>query len=119
MKQPSITSLASSPEDERRARMIKYSIAMGIRVLCLVLLIFVREWWLVIIVAAGAIFLPYFAVILANANGPSRGSRMVRPGAIVRAPQAGDPSHPGGPSQPRDPSHPQNGSSGDNGSRAA
>jgi len=78
---------------------------MGIRVVCVVLLLFVREWWAVAIVAAGAIFLPYFAVVIANASGPARRSRMVRPGGIVRAHH----SEPDG-AGPR---------SGDSGSRAA
>ncbi len=36
-KPTAITELPSSPDDERRARMIRYSIAMGIRMVCIVL----------------------------------------------------------------------------------
>ncbi len=45
--------------------MIKYSISMGIRLVCIVLVFFV-EGWLQWVVIAGAVVLPYFAVIFAN-----------------------------------------------------
>jgi len=81
MKQQSITSLPLSPEAERRSRMIKYSIAMGIRVVCIVLMLFVHGWWL-LICAIGAIALPYFAVVIANVHGDPRGAQVLRPGAL-------------------------------------
>lgn len=81
MKQQSITSLPASPEAERRARMIKYSIAMGIRMVCIVLMLFVQGWWL-LICAIGAITLPYFAVVFANVQGGAATSTVVRPGAV-------------------------------------
>lgn len=83
MKQQSITTLPPSPEAERRSRMIKYTIAMSIRVLCIVALLFAQGWWLAVF-AAGAIFLPYFAVVMANVGGPSRQRRVLRPGGLVR-----------------------------------
>lgn len=81
MKQQSITSLPLSPEAERHRRMVKYSIAMGVRIVCIVLLLFVHGWWL-LVCAVGAITLPYFAVVLANVHGDQRGSPVVRPGAV-------------------------------------
>jgi hypothetical protein len=48
--------------------MIKYTIAMTIRVACLILAM-VIQGWLMWVFFAGAIFLPYFAVVLANAHG--------------------------------------------------
>jgi hypothetical protein len=63
--QQSVTSLPPSPEDERRSRMIKYLVTMSIRIVCLVLMLFVKGWWLAVF-AAGAILLPYFAVVLGN-----------------------------------------------------
>lgn len=83
MKQQSITTLPPSPEAERRSRMIKYTVAMAIRVLCIVAMLFVDGWWLAVC-AAGAIFLPYFAVVIANVGSPKRTSRVLRPGGIVR-----------------------------------
>jgi hypothetical protein len=82
MKQQSITTLPPSPEEERRSRMIKYTIAMSIRVACIVALLFAQGWWLVVF-AAGAIFLPYIAVVLANVSGPTRSTQVLRPGGLV------------------------------------
>lgn len=61
----SITDARSAHSDEIRGRMIKYSISMGIRLVCIILVFFVEGWmqWVVI---AGAVVLPYFAVIFAN-----------------------------------------------------
>jgi hypothetical protein len=64
--------------------MIKYSVAMGIRVLCLLSILFVHGWWM-IIPALGAVFLPYFAVIVANAGGDEPDHTVLRPGTIVPA----------------------------------
>lgn len=76
--------------------MIKYSVAMGIRVLCLLSILFVHGWW-IIIPALGAVFLPYFAVILANAGTGERGQAVLRPGTIVSTdPRPGD-GRPGAP----------------------
>ncbi|MFT4029101.1 MAG: DUF3099 domain-containing protein [Protaetiibacter sp.] len=87
-----VTELPLSPEAERRSRMLKYSIAMGIRVVCIALCLVVPGWWL-LIPAAGAVFLPYFAVVIANnAGGGGRGA-VQRPGAMV----------------PRDPDSPEDG----------
>ncbi|RXZ50555.1 DUF3099 domain-containing protein [Agromyces fucosus] len=82
-QQQSITTLPLSPEAERRSRMIKYSIAMSIRVLCVIGLLFARGWWLAVF-AAGAIFLPYIAVVLANVQGSGRRSTVLRPGVLMR-----------------------------------
>lgn len=67
----SATSLQISPEDERRIRIRKYSIAMTIRFACVILGVVVQGplmwlFWL------GAIFLPYFAVVIANAKDSSQ-----------------------------------------------
>jgi hypothetical protein len=62
--------------------MIKYTIAMSIRVVCLVLMLFVQGWWLALCVA-GAIILPYVAVVLANVGTTAKGADVVRPGALV------------------------------------
>lgn len=78
----SATSLPLAPIDERRIRMIKYSIAMGIRMVCIIAMLFVSGWWLVVC-ATGAIVLPYFAMIIANVKvAPQRGT-VERPATIV------------------------------------
>src|SRR5690349_3779894 len=76
----SVTSIPRSPEEERRSRMTKYLVTMSIRIVCLVLMLFVHGWWLAVC-AAGAILLPYFAVVLGNV-GTSWVSRAERPTAI-------------------------------------
>jgi len=83
MNEPqSITSLPESPDDERHRRMIQYGIAMGIRVLCVIACFFVHGWWL-LAPLAGAVLLPYVAVVLANV-GTSKSGTVVRPGGLVR-----------------------------------
>lgn len=74
------TALPQSPEVDRRRRMVKYTIAMSVRTLCLIGLVVVPNWTRFIF-AAGAVVLPYVAVIVANVG--SRG--------------ASDPISPGGP----------------------
>ena len=91
----SITSLPPSPEEERRARMIKYTIMMGIRVACIVALLFVQGWW-ILVFAAGAVFLPYFAVVVANGATNRPQAEVERPGRIVPIGRPGD-SEPSGP----------------------
>jgi predicted tellurium resistance membrane protein TerC len=61
----SVTELAESPEDERRRRMTKYTMAMTIRTVCVILIVILPSPWLWL-AALGAIFLPYFAVVIAN-----------------------------------------------------
>lgn len=62
--------------------MIKYLIAMSIRVVCIVMAIFV-EGWLMWLCFAGAIFLPYFAVVIANAR-VSKSGALGQVSAVVR-----------------------------------
>jgi predicted tellurium resistance membrane protein TerC len=63
----SITDAATAHSEEMRQRMIKYAVAMGIRLVCL-LSIFVVDGWFKIIAVAGAVFLPWIAVIIANGS---------------------------------------------------
>ncbi|WP_396125301.1 DUF3099 domain-containing protein [Arthrobacter sp. CJ23] len=63
----SITDAAAAHSDDMRDRMIKYAVAMGIRMVCIVL-IFVVDGWFKIIAVAGAVFLPWIAVVIANGS---------------------------------------------------
>jgi hypothetical protein len=63
----SITDAAAAHSDDMRERMIKYAVAMGIRLVCLIL-IFVVDGWFKIIAVAGAVFLPWIAVVIANGS---------------------------------------------------
>ena len=78
----SVTSLQDSPEAERRERMIKYTVAMGIRLACIGVCFFVSGWWL-LVPAIGAILLPYVAVVLATSvtSNKSR-TAPLRPGTV-------------------------------------
>jgi hypothetical protein len=78
-----LTELPPSPKQEQDARMRRYLIMMGIRVLCLVACLFVQGWWL-LIPALGAVFLPIIAVVLANAVSRRGAGTVERPGAIER-----------------------------------
>jgi hypothetical protein len=71
-----------SPDEERNARMMKYSIAMGIRMVCIAACFVAPGWWL-LIPALGAIVLPYFAVIAANTVVNRSGPAVERPGAML------------------------------------
>lgn len=61
----SITTAPESPLKDRRRRMIEYSIMMGLRIICIVTVFLVPGWWRLVPVA-GAVLLPYFAVVIAN-----------------------------------------------------
>ena len=99
MKQPrpSITNLPLSPDEERKRRMIKYSVAMGVRIVCLIVALIVGWPWAAIPLI-GAVFLPYFAVVIANVGAEPHEAEAQRPGNILpmapppggRAEDAGD-----------------------------
>jgi len=81
MENYSATSLGIAPEKERRSRMLKYTLAMGLRLACIGVCFLVSGWWL-LLPALGAIVLPYFAVVLANSATPSRSLGPTRPGTV-------------------------------------
>ncbi len=90
-KPTAITDLPASPDEDRRARMIRYSVAMGIRMVCLVLCVVIPDWWR-LIPAVGAIVLPYFAVVIANNAGRRLSGTVMRPGSVVPVSPAAGPS---------------------------
>jgi hypothetical protein len=57
--------------------MRKYTIAMSVRTVCLIGVVLVPDWWRFVL-GAGAVFLPYVAVVLANV-GSSGASTPVHP----------------------------------------
>lgn len=61
-----VTGVGESPTVERSHRMRNYATTMGIRMACVLGLPFVRGWFWVLLLALGAVFLPYFAVVVAN-----------------------------------------------------
>ena len=67
----SVTSVEHAPEEDRRRRFISYTIAMTVRVACILLAVVIDgplRW----VFMAGAILLPYFAVVGANAIGSTK-----------------------------------------------
>lgn len=67
-KNQTVTSIDEAPEIERRRRFITYTISMVIRFACVVLVVFTNGIWQFIF-GLGAVFLPYFAVVLGNNVG--------------------------------------------------
>ncbi|GAA1339009.1 DUF3099 domain-containing protein [Arthrobacter roseus] len=92
---PAITNVQEPHDVDMRRRMIKYSVSMGIRIVC-ILLVFVVTGWLQWVFIAGAVLLPYFAVVLANVGSDSE---RIPPSTFLldRPPQrelGGRPHHP-------------------------
>ena len=71
----SISDARESHSDEMRTRMIRYSVSMSIRLVCFVLVFVVPYVWLQWVMIAGAVFLPYFAVIVANGGSDTSNIR--------------------------------------------
>lgn len=66
-----ITNAVTPLSDDLDARMAKYLVSMLIRTICVVLVLVV-DGWLRWVFAAGAVCLPYVAVIVANNSGGRR-----------------------------------------------
>lgn len=64
-----VTSAASSTTDDQDDRVRRYLLMMSIRVACFGLL-FVTSGWMRWVAIVGAVVLPYFAVVVANAVRP-------------------------------------------------
>jgi hypothetical protein len=63
-----ITSATRSHREDIGQRQRRYVISMGIRTLCFVLAVVSIGHWFMWVFIAGSLFLPYVAVILANAR---------------------------------------------------
>jgi len=63
-----ITSASRPHSEELRGREVRYVISMGIRTLCFLLALVFRTSWVVWVFLAASIFLPYVAVVIANAG---------------------------------------------------
>jgi hypothetical protein len=82
-KAQSVTSIGVSPEEERRGRIVKYTIAMTVRVVCLIVGVMFPGGLLMWIAFAGAILLPYFAVVIANASGTGETKKTTKAEAVA------------------------------------
>jgi len=84
-----ITEAAPSLDQQLAARRKKYLIMMGTRVVCLVLAAaFYHTPWLLAIFVAGAVALPWMAVLIANDRPPKRASSVNRLGGHPRPDRA-------------------------------
>lgn len=84
-----ITSMPETAHEERVHRMRAYALTMGIRTACFLALIWVRGPWMLVF-AAGAIFLPYFAVVIANHVRRRGPDHVERPATVILAPATDD-----------------------------
>lgn len=76
-----VTSVGVNPARDRAYRMRMYFLAMSLRVLCITSLFWLRGWW-ILLAALGAILLPYFAVLIANAVSHVGGTRPDAPAPL-------------------------------------
>lgn len=90
---PAVTSLPQSPQDEATHRVRRYALTMGIRTVCFLAIALVQPfgWWTWVF-AAGAIFLPYIAVVYANAGSDSTASTVESPELQLEAPVPAQPA---------------------------
>lgn len=90
----SITQARRSLTDDQGPRTRRYLISMGIRTACVLAAIVVPGWprWILI---AGAVFLPYFAVVMANAGRENDEPRDVPTVTPVMQPQLPSRPHSG------------------------
>ena len=63
-----ITTARSSAAEEMRTRQRRYAVSMGIRTVCFVAAVAVGPGVLRWVLVAAAVFLPLFAVVMANAG---------------------------------------------------
>jgi hypothetical protein len=84
-----ITEAEPSLDEQLAKRRKKYLIMMATRVVCLVLAAtFYRTPWLLAIFVAGAVVLPWMAVLIANDRPPKKASKVNRFGSHPRPDRA-------------------------------
>ncbi|MCH1883169.1 DUF3099 domain-containing protein [Agrococcus sp. ARC_14] len=83
MREPSgsITDLPMSPDEERQRRFRMYFYLMLVRVASLLIFFVVPDWWK-LIPAFFAVFIPYFAVVIANVSQHHEPAAMEVPNAL-------------------------------------
>lgn len=89
-----ITSLPPSPDEERHGRMLRYSLAMFIRLVCVILAFVIPFGWWTWLPAVGAVVLPYVAVVLATVGSEGPQGQVIRPGGVeLYRPEQGVPGY--------------------------
>ena len=66
-----ITSAQRPRSEDISGRQRRYLISMGIRTACFLLAVFSIGHWFMWVFLVGAVFLPYVAVVVANAGAPT------------------------------------------------
>ncbi|MDQ1136535.1 hypothetical protein QE410_001334 [Microbacterium sp. SORGH_AS 1204] len=85
----SATSLPTAPREDADGRFAKYMLMMGIRIACFIAMAVVTPYgWYTFVFAAGAIFLPYIAVIVANVGQDAAETTRIDPERAIEAPRA-------------------------------
>lgn len=87
-----ITEAATSPDEDLRQRQRRYLWSMALRTVCVVGAVLAAPGWDMWVFLVGAVFLPYVAVVLANAQAPrDDGFRLLdMPGRTRALPRAED-----------------------------
>ena len=63
-----ITTAQMSSSEDMASRQRRYLISMSLRTVCFIAAVAVGPGWLRWVLVAGAVFLPFFAVVMANAG---------------------------------------------------
>ncbi len=91
----SATSLPQAPRDDANSRFTKYMVMMGVRIACFIAMAVVTPYgWYTFVFAAGAIFLPYLAVIVANVGQDAAQTTAENPERMIEAPRPAAPTAP-------------------------
>lgn len=76
--------------------MTKYFVMMSVRVACFVLMVVVTPYsWYTWLFAAGAVVLPYLAVVVANVSSGRGGAERISPERALPAAPSGSAEEPG------------------------
>jgi hypothetical protein len=81
-----ITTASTSRNEDIAARQRRYVVSMTVRTICFVAAIAVGPGWLRWVLVAGAVLLPYVAVVMANA-GSTKSDGFALPDEVSRRPQ--------------------------------
>lgn len=85
------TSLPRAPQDDAGARFTKYMVTMGIRMGCFLAMVLVTPYgWYTWIFGAGAVILPYVAVVVANVGQDTKTPVAERPERMLERPASPD-----------------------------
>jgi len=78
---PSITTARAGASVDTSQRIRRYTITMAFRTVCFILAVTVAHGWLQWVMLAGAVFLPYMGVLLANQTNETGRSKRVQESA--------------------------------------